>query len=76
MGFGRLFQISELCARSETYRHSAYFVKRVLNGVTPADLPDEQPTQQILLSVNLKTAKALSLAVPPFVIVAADAVVE
>jgi len=51
-------------------------VKRVLNGVTPADLPDEQPTQQILLSVNLKTAKALSLAVPPFVIVAADAVVE
>jgi ABC-type uncharacterized transport system substrate-binding protein len=50
-------------------------VKTVLNGVKPADPPDEQPTR-ILLSVNLKTAKALGLAVPPSLIVAADEVVE
>jgi putative ABC transport system substrate-binding protein len=50
-------------------------VKKVLEGVKPADLPVEQPIR-ILLSVNLKTAKALSLSVPPPLLVAAEEVIE
>ena len=67
--------ISYGVSRREAYRRSAYFVRKVLDGVKPADLPVEQPTR-ILLSVNLKTAKALGLAVPPSLIVAADEVIE
>lgn len=62
-------------SRRENYRRSAYFVKKVLDGVKPADLPVEQPTR-ILLSVNLKTAKALGLTVPQNLLVAADEVIE
>lgn len=62
-------------SRRDTYRHSAYFVKKVLEGVKPADLPVEQPIR-ILLSVNLKTAKALGLSVPPPLLVAAEEVIE
>lgn len=67
--------ISYGLSRRETYRHSAYFVKKVLDGVKPADLPVEQPTR-ILLSVNLKTAKALGLSVPDEILVRADDVIE
>jgi putative tryptophan/tyrosine transport system substrate-binding protein len=67
--------ISYGMSRRDSYRRSAYFVKKVLDGVKPADLPVEQPTQ-ILLSVNLKTAKALGLTVPPSLLVAADEVIE
>ena len=62
-------------SRRENYRRSAYFVKKVLDGVKPADLPVEQPTR-ILLSVNLKTAKALGLTVPQHLLVAADEIIE
>jgi putative tryptophan/tyrosine transport system substrate-binding protein len=62
-------------SRRENYRRSAYFVKKVLDGVKPADLPVEQPTR-ILLSVNLKTAKALGLDVPPTLLALADEVIE
>ena len=62
-------------SRRESYRRSAYFVKKVLDGVKPADLPVEQPTR-ILLSVNLKTAKALGLTVPQNLLVAADEIIE
>jgi putative ABC transport system substrate-binding protein len=62
-------------SRRENYRRSAYFVKKVLDGVNPADLPVEQPTR-ILLSVNLKTAKALGLDVPPTLLALADEVIE
>ena len=67
--------ISYGISRREAYRRSAYFVRKVLDGVKPADLPVEQPTR-ILLSVNLKTAKALGLTIPPSLLVAADDVIE
>ena len=72
-GIGGL--ISYGVSRRGAYRRSAYFVKKVLEGVKPADLPVEQPTR-ILMSVNLKTAKALGLTVPPNLLVAADEVIE
>jgi putative ABC transport system substrate-binding protein len=67
--------ISYGVSRRDMFRRSAYFVKKVLDGVKPADLPVEQPTR-ILLSVNLKTAEALGLKVPPSLLVAADEVIE
>jgi putative ABC transport system substrate-binding protein len=67
--------ISYGVSRRDAYRRSAYFVKKVLDGVKPADLPVEQPTR-ILTSVNLKTVKALGLTVPPSLLVAADEVIE
>jgi putative ABC transport system substrate-binding protein len=62
-------------SRRDNYRRSAYFVKKILDGVSPADLPVEQPTR-ILLSVNLKTAKALGLTIPPSMLTTADEVIE
>jgi putative tryptophan/tyrosine transport system substrate-binding protein len=67
--------ISYGISRRENYRRSAYFVKKILDGAKPGDLPVEQPTR-VLLSVNLKTAKTLGLAVPPSLLVAADEVIE
>jgi putative ABC transport system substrate-binding protein len=67
--------ISYGVSRRDAYRRSAYFVKKVLDGAKPADLPVEQPTR-ILLSVNLKTAKVLGLTVPTNLLVAADEVIE
>jgi putative ABC transport system substrate-binding protein len=67
--------ISYGVSRSDAYRRSANFVRKILDGAKPADLPVEQPTR-ILLSVNLKTAKALGLTVPPSLLVAADDVIE
>jgi len=61
--------------RVELYRRSAYYVKRILDGVKPADLPVEQPTR-IELSVNLKTAKTLAIAIPDSFIARADRVIE
>jgi putative ABC transport system substrate-binding protein len=57
------------------YRRAADFVDKVLRGAKPADIPVEQPTRFDLI-INLKTAKALGLTLPPSMLDLADEVIE
>src|SRR5262245_53965344 len=67
--------ISYGAPRRLNYRRSAYYVKKILEGANPADLPVEQPTK-IELSINLKTAKSLDLAIPDAILARADRVID
>jgi ABC-type uncharacterized transport system substrate-binding protein len=67
--------ISYAVDSASLFRRGAYYVDRILKGAKPADLPIEQP-EKFELVINLKTAKALGLAIPPSLLQRADQVIE
>ena len=59
----------------DLFQRAASYVDRILKGVKPGDLPMEQPTKFTLV-INLKTAQALGLTMPPYLLILADEVLK
>jgi putative ABC transport system substrate-binding protein len=62
-------------AREENFRRAAVLVDKILRGAKPGELPVEQP-ERIRLVVNLKTARAIGVALPRAILLRADTVIE
>ena len=74
-GFRRVGRVSYGSDQVDILRRAAAYVDRILRGAKPGDLPVQLPTTFEMV-VNLKTAKALGLAVPPSILLRADQVIE